>query len=69
MSIDPSASPKQEGSVKEDILVNCVGSVTVTFITSGQSLSSLTSIVYVPAAKAENTLEFPQVIPPSIEYS
>ena len=45
MSIDPSASPKQEGSVKEDILVNCVGSVIVICTSSVQSLSSLTSIV------------------------
>jgi len=50
------------------VLVNCVGSVTVTFITSGQSLSSSISIVYVPAAKPENILEDCQA-PPLMEYS
>ena len=66
--ISPSLSPKQEGSVKDDVLVSCVGSVIVTVRSSVQSLSSSISIVYVPAVKLENILEDCQVVPLLIEY-
>ena len=50
------------------LTVSIVGSVTVTFIRSGQLLSSSISIVYVPADKLENTLEDCQLVPLLMEY-
>ena len=60
--------PLQEGSLKEDVLVSIVGSVTVTVISFAQVLSSSTSIVYVPCVRPRNIPEGCQVVPPSIEY-
>ena len=66
--ISPSLSPKQPGSVKDDVFVSCVGSVIVTVRLSIQSLSSSISIVYVPADNPENILDVCQVVPPLMEY-
>ena len=65
----PSLIPKQLTFIVLAILtVSIVGSVTLTFITSGQSLSSSILIVYVPADNPENILDVCQVVPPLMEY-